>query len=314
LAAGPRGDGRAMAQRWRWRSRGICPHAAAVAALALLIPGPAAVADTARQLDATLALEYDDNVTFGGRSRDQLDDTAGQIRLAYRQLHEIDPDRAWGFSAAIDTRQYVEYTDLGQVHIEVGPIWRQRLGRGFFAPLLELSLTSARIEARSDLRTGSRWAAAGIIQRRMTDSITARAGLHHSQRRAPDSDAFDQDRTGLFVQTDYQLRAHRTLYATLAWQTGDVAVTTDLGYGAYPSYGGWADGDADDAFGGEAEDRFAFGVEADLASLGIGYNHGFDRMSAIDTSIRATRGSMSGGPDYDRIELRIAYLLHFDLR
>lgn len=285
-----------------------------LAALALLVATTSASADTARQLDATIAVEHDDNVTFGGRSRDALSDNAGQLRLDYRQLHALDPDRAWGFTTAVDTRQYAEYSRLGEVQLEAGPVWRQRFGRGFYAPLLELSLTAARIESRSDLRTGNRWTAAGTLRRRMTDRITGQFGLHHSQRRASDSDAFDQERTGLFVHADYLLRAHRTLYGMLAWQTGDVAVTADLGYGGDSVYGGWAQGEADDAFGGEAEDRFAFAVEADLASVVVGYNHGFNRRNVIDTSIRATRGSVSGGPDYDRVELRVAYLYRFDLR
>lgn len=297
----------------RAREVGGGPRGVPALGLALLLSAGAAQADTSRDIEALLAVEHDNNVTFGARSRDEVSDLAGQARLGYRQLHGLTPDRAWGFTAAIDTRQYRDHPRLGRVEAEAGGLWRQRFGRGLSAPVLDLELTAAHIESRSDIRTGSRWRAGGRVSRAFSDKLVGRAGARHERRRASDGEAFDQARSGAFVNADYLLRAGRTLYGTLGWQTGDVAVTADLGYGG-DNYGGWSADEPDDAFGGESADRYAFGVEADIVHVTLGFHFGLDNMRALDASIQAVRGSVDGGGEYDRARLRVVYLHRFDPR
>lgn len=263
-------------------------------------------------LDTMAGVAYDDNVSFGSYGRDTRDDASGELRAAYRRYVEVGHDAAWGISAGLGTRQYVEYPRLGQVELEVGSVWRQRFGRGFHAPVVETGATVTWIESRSDIRTGYQVKLQGIGTRRMTDRITARGGVNVTVRRASDSDVFDQDRFGLFASGDYLVRSRHVLYGTLAIATGDVAVSSrshDPDDSNDNYYG--LDVDPDDAFG---NDWYAYGAEADIVSATLGYNFGIDRRRSIDASVEVVSASSSDVGDYDRTLVRLQYLHRFRLR
>lgn len=274
--------------------------------------------DSLLVMDGELTYVADSNVSRADRERDRLEDQS--ILAAVGAALRFSP----GFMSAVNLRAFAEAekyetiraldrtTAGGQV------IFRGQTRLGYTAPVYQLSLTAQSDNYDTDQRDSMVYSAQAFVQRRLTDDITASAGVEAQQRKS-DGTVFDTEQARLFVNVDYAMTDTLSLYGAYSFVHGDTFSSAQLvfcnGVPANDIFGLVAASDAlepDAAFNKEfCGSWLAYRLRADTHSLVLGLNRGFGHNFSADLSVQQVSVLGNGDNDYTRTLLRAGILARF---
>ncbi|HEY3488462.1 MAG TPA: hypothetical protein VGL10_10385 [Gammaproteobacteria bacterium] len=268
--------------------------------------------------------------SYGIEASVMLDDNVGRSQHAADIEKDTvlsgagDISYTWGFSeltafTVIGTGAIEEFSDfegLSNTRLGVTGDFRFQTRIGFTAIQYSTFLRFEQLDSETDIRDADTIEFGFRATKRMTDIITGTAGLTISESEA-DGRVFDLERTRYFVNADYRINNRWSAYATLNYIDGDVFSTatpdleilnaaTDNGRNVLtPPI------EPDNAFGGAANNKLVYRLDAKTTILRLGGNYGINQRNAIDFSVDILDSDAVGSIQYDRLSTAVTYLRRF---
>lgn len=211
------------------------------------------------------------------------------------------------FAGIVTNEEFLDFDGLSNTRVQGNIKFVFQPGNGFTATRWSVFLNATNIDAETDIRDSVLTEFGFTATKRFTTRITATFGVTASERKA-DGGVFDLERTRYFGNIDWRLGSRWAMYLTYNSIDGDVVST------ARPTVAiiSWADAiEADNAFGGLANNKFAYRLDADTAIIRLGVNIALNHSSSIDVSYDDL-GTQAAGPiEYDVGSFTLGYLYHF---
>ena len=250
---------------------------------------------------------FDDNI---GRSQNAVD-----IEKDYLFSGSVDASYTWGFSelmaltvqGALQDEEYFDFEKLSNNRFSLITDFRFQTRMGFTAPSYSFFASVAEVDSETDIRDATTTELGFRVTKRLTDIITGTAGLTAIDSTA-EGEVFDLDRTRYFGNIDYRITNRWSAYLTYNYIDGDVFST------ATPTLPilNWADAiEPDNAFGGAANNKFAYRLDAKTTIWRLGGNYGIDSKNAIDMSVDMLHSDAAGPNEYDRVSAAATFLHRF---
>lgn len=250
---------------------------------------------------------FDDNI---GRSQHAAD-----IEQDYLFSSSVDASYTWGLSelkaltlqGALQDERFFDFDKLSNTRVGLTVDYRFQTRLGFTAPSYSFFARVTEADFETDIRDATTAELGFRVTRRLTNIITGTLGLVASDSTA-DGEVFDQQRTRYFGNIDYRITNRWSAYVTYNFIDGDVFST------ATPTLPilNWADAiEADNAFGGGANNRFAYRLDAKTTIWRLGGNYGIDAKNAIDISVDILESDAAGPNEYDRLSAAATFLHRF---
>jgi hypothetical protein len=259
-------------------------------------------------VNASLGYAHDDNVTRAELDSDiESDNILGaDISAAWRT--PVNTISYASIRAKADVRRYLDFTKLSNTRLGFDASYHIKPFAGYTAMKYFARLGYERRLYDSDQRDGSATQLEIGLSKRLTDVLTLRAG-YGKESVSADSSVFETDVSKLYVDFDYRLAEHNTLYTTISRHDGDIVAT------AAPTQklidASWGRLVRDDAFLDLAPPRWAYRLDATTTAIKLGDNYAIDAKLAIDVSLFYYSSSAYGGNDYSGTLLRLDYLYRY---
>jgi hypothetical protein len=260
---------------------------------------------------------YDDNISRAQHSPD--------IESDYVFSASADASYTWGFSelmaltaqGALQDEEYFDFEKLSNTRFGLTGDFRFQTRIGFTAPSYSVFLRVTEADFETDIRDATTTELGFRVTRRLTDIITGTAGFTWSDSSA-EGRVFDLERIRYFGNIDYRITNRWSAYATLNYIDGDVfstatgddleilnIVTNNARNILTPP------AEPDNAFGGAANNKIAYRLDAKTTILRLGGNYGIDAKNAIDFSIDILESEAQGSVEYDRLSTAVSFLHRF---
>ncbi len=250
---------------------------------------------------------YDDNI---GRSEHGAD-----IEKDYLFSGAADVSYTWGFSelkaltvqGTVQDEEFFDFEKLSNTRFGVTADFRFQTRIGFTAPSYSVFLRVNEADFETDIRDAMTTELGFRATRRITDIITGTAGFTWSNSSA-EGEVFDLRRIRYFGNADYRITNRWSAYITYNFIDGDVFST------ATPTLPilNWADAiEPDNAFGGIANNKLAYRLDAKTTIWRFGANYGIDARNAIDMSVDVLESDAAGPNEYDRLSSAATFLHRF---
>ena len=291
-----------------------------VAALGLLaFVAPACLAaDHGVEPSIDVTYSNDDNQSQAANSRDRVEDqsVSGQLSLiadlefATSQLLTV---RLFGEKEAMD-----EVGELDRSTFGGAASWRLRYGRGFTAPIFEVSASIQDDNYDTDQRDSTVTRVQAFVTRRLTDRLTLTVGGEYRKRDSEGSVWDLEDGRG-FLNADLMLNQRAAIYGTYSRINGDVAssaqrsfcngsVATDIFDLVDAATAIEKDEAYNSAFCGE---WVAYRLDARSNVLTLGFNYALGHSMALDLSALDADVEGSSDNSYQRRLYRATLLKRF---
>lgn len=262
------------------------------------------------------SLIYDDNI---GRSQHDVD-----IEEDYLLSGVGDISYTWGFSelkaltlvGTVGAEKFQDFTGLSNNRAGVTLDYRFQTRIGFTAPQYSIFVRHDQVDSETDIRDAGINELGFRATKRLTDIITATVGVNLSESKA-EGRAFDLERTRYFVNADYRINNRWSAYVTLNYIDGDVfsTATPNIDILNAATDGGRNLLDApiepDNAFGGIANNKLVYRLDAKTTIVRLGGNYGIDQKNAIDFSVDILESDATDPIEYERLSTAVTYLRRF---
>ncbi len=258
----------------------------------------------------------DDNI---GRSQHSVDIEKDTVAIGIG-----DVSYTWGFSELMaltvlgtaGVEKFMDFDGLSNTRVGITTDFRFQTRMGFTAPQYSVFVRFEQLDSETDIRDADSVDFGLRATKRLTDIITGTVGLTLSESEA-EGRAFDLERTRFFVNADYRINNRWAAYVTLNYIDGDVfsTATPDLEIlNAATDHGrNLVDApiEPDNAFGGIANNKLVYRLDAETTILRLGGNYGIDQKNAIDFSVDILDSDAAGSIQYDRLSSAVTYLRRF---
>jgi hypothetical protein len=211
------------------------------------------------------------------------------------------------FSAVATVEEYSDFDGLSNTQFKGTVDYRFQFNQAFSASRWSLSVSSTDIDSETDIRDGGLNELSLTFSKRLTDRINGTLGVTAGERRA-EGRVFDMKRTRYFGNVDWNLSPRWSTYLTYNYFDGDVVSS------ARPNIGviSWADAiEPDNAFGGLANSKFAYRLDASTTIIRLGFNVALGHSSSIDFSFDDLETDAAGPNYYNAGFYTLGYLYHF---
>ncbi len=249
----------------------------------------------------------DDNIGRSELDADIQDDVSFNTVLTATHTSGVSFLSAISVTGTFQIEEFQDFDGLSNTKYGLVFDYRFQTRNGFTAPAYSLFLRVMELDFETDIRDSDLVQLGLNITRRITDRITGTTGLSATRRRA-DGEVFDLDRRRLFGNLDYRINRRWASYVTYSFIDGDVFST------ASPSVRviSWAAAvEPDNAFGGIANDKFVYRLNAETQIFRFGVNHGLARNKSIDISADWLDSDAAGPNEYERFSLTASFLYRF---
>jgi hypothetical protein len=278
------------------------PFFYAVSALWVCIPAHAI------PLDVEAAFTYDDNVTRAERNDDIFDDRFLSLQVGSSFLQWFNQNNRVIYRGFVRGEFYDRYDKLSNVTVGGSANYQYRQSGAFTAPTYGAFARVAIAEYKSELRDSNLFSAGVSFRKPFTDRIVYNIVLSGNKRDS-DSTVFDTTELSVLQNLDYNLGERWTVYLTHNYLDGDV-VSTAVPYLKVVNAAETINGD--DAFGGTAENRFAYRIDAETHVVTLGTNFRVNEQNSLDFSVRWVESTATAGDiKYERWIVSVAYLTRF---
>jgi hypothetical protein len=260
---------------------------------------------------------YDDNISRAQHSSD--------IEQDYLFSGSADASYTWGLSelmaltaqGSLQDEEFFDFEKLSNTRVSLSADFRFQTRIGFTAPSYSAFLRVSEADFETDIRDATTIELGFRATRRLTDIITGTLGLVASDSSA-EGRVFDLKRTRYFGNIDYRITNRWSAYATLNYIDGDVFSTAtgdDLDILNIVTGDGRnilaPAAEPDNAFGGAANNKIAYRLDARTFILRLGGNYGIDAQNAIDFSMDILESEAQGPIEYDRLSTAVSFLHRF---
>lgn len=259
---------------------------------------------------------FDDNI---GRSQHSVDIEKDTVLIAIG-----DVSYTWGFSdlmaftllGTAGVEEFLDFEGLSNTRAGITGDFRFQTRIGFTAPQYSVFLRYEQLDSETDIRDSDIVELGFRATKRLTDIITGTLGVTVTESEA-EGRAFDLERTRYFANADYRINNRWSAYATLSYIDGDVfsTATPDIEIlNAATDNGRNLDNapiEPDNAFGGIANNKLVYRLDAKTTILRLGANYGIDQSNALDFSVDILDSDATGPIQYDRLSSAITFLHRF---
>lgn len=282
---------------WRWP----------LAAIGLVVLGlalPTAQAESLR-FNAGLGGGYDDNVRLS--ENDKSDSAFTALSLSAERSFFFSP--SWGLLARGSLLGEVmhEFEELSNAKARALLRGLYRPRGGFYAPLLAVWGSAARWEFDSEIRRSNEYRGGVFIAQPLTTRLNARLELAVS-RRSAEGAVFDLSGQSAALSLSWMALERLSLNLGYEFQTGDTAPSADLNLHIVRAAERI---EADDAFGGLADNQFAYRIDTDTHIVTTGLNWRLTRNWALDGQVQAIDAEGESGFGYERLIGVLSLLARF---
>lgn len=250
----------------------------------------------------------DDNVSKAeldvDRERDVFYTVAADLSATQRlgMLHAVSA------AGTFHVEEFDKFDGLSNTQYGLTVDYRFQTRTGFTAPRYSVFARKLEIDSETDIRDGDLTEYGFSITRKLTTKITGAFGVTDTERVADLGEVFDLERVRYFVNLDWQVTNRAALYTNYSFIDGDVFST------ATPSLKLVSMADAiepDNAFGGIANGKFAYRLDAETQILRLGMNVGLNQSASFDISADILESEAVGDIEYDLLSVTAGFLLHF---
>lgn len=211
------------------------------------------------------------------------------------------------FTASFRDERFSDFDGLSSSQAGVTVDYRFQTRISFSAPRYSVFVRFTDLDFETDIRDGDSLELGFSVAKRMTNKITAALGVTGSDREARGA-VFDLERIRYFGNLDWQLTPRVAMYSNYSFIDGDVFST------ATPNLQilNWADAiEPDNAFGGVANSKFVYRLDADTQILRLGTNIAINQGSSLDISVDVLDSDAAGPIDYDLFSFSMGLLVNF---
>lgn len=234
------------------------------------------------QFSGEISVIDDDNVRSSQNNDDILDDTIVSAAVKVKGEKAIDSLTTWDYGGSLTYNSYDTYDDLNNYEFEANTHYRFALTSGLTAPIYSLGARIGGIDSDSEMRDATVYSLSAELSKWLSTTINMTAGLGYSKQDSV-SKVFDTSESHIFINFDAEVSRADLVYTTLTLMTGDKVS------GATPTLDivNVADEiEPDDAFGGVADNQFAYRIDADSVVVALGYNRILTQGLSFDVSAR----------------------------
>lgn len=216
--------------------------------------------------------------------------------------------QALTFTAEARVEEFQDFDGLSNTQAGGMVDYRFQTRSGFTAPIYSVFFKAMQADFETDIRDSNTFDLGLSATRRLTSRITGTLGITATRRDADQSEVFDLERTRYFGNLDWTLSRSVAVYGTYSFIDGDVFST------ATPrlSILNWAEAiEPDNAFGGVANNKFVYRLDAETQILRLGMNIGLSSKSAIDISVDRLNSDAVGPIEYELTSVAASFFYRF---
>ena len=214
---------------------------------------------------------------------------------------------AISFAGSATAEEFADFDGLSNTRLAARINYRFQPSRRFGAWQWAVFAGATHIDSETDIRDSVLTEFGFTVTKRLTDRITPTLGATASKRKA-DGEVFDLERTRYFINVDWRLGGRWLTYLTYSYISGDVVSTSTPN----DSILTWQDAiEPDNAFGGLANNKFAYRLDADTTVIRLGLNVALSHNSSIDVSYDNLETDAAGSNKYSVGSFSLGYLLQF---
>lgn len=294
------------------------PRAGWPAVVLALATGVASAEESRWVVDSELTATQDSNVSRAERERDTLGDQSLLAGAGLSALFEP------SFSTAVNVRAFLE----GEAWREIDTLNRATAGgqvtgrwapgRGYRAPVLQLTLTLQADDYEVRQRDSLVYAAQLSASQRVNDRIRVSYGMEATERRS-EGTVFDGTQGRVFVNGDFEIDRFWSAYTGYSHVRGDTFSSAQLSFcnsaPAADIFGLISASEAlesDEAFNEVFCGRWiAYRLKAQTHVLTLGLNRSFGHHLSADVSVQGVQVNGLGDNDYQRVLVRAGLLARF---
>lgn len=273
---------------------------------ALLIPR-LSIADNDFDFAAQAFYTADNNISRAQYDSDIEEDEFSTLSGSVAYTAGLGRLSAFIVSAVATTEDFFEFDGLSNTQLKGAVDFRFQTSQRFSATRWSVSIGTTDIDSETDIRDSVLSELSMTVSKRLTDRINGTFGITASKRKA-DGQVFDMERTRYFANVDWSFSPRWSAYLTYNYIDGDVVST------ARPNIDiiDWADAiEPDNAFGGLANSKFAYRLDASTTIIRLGVNIALGHSSALDFSYDDLETDSAGPNFYDAGFYTLGYLYHF---
>lgn len=216
--------------------------------------------------------------------------------------------QALTFTGEARVEEFQDFDGLSNTQVGGTVDYRFQTRSGFTAPIYSIFIRAIQADFETDIRDSNIFDLGFSATRRLTSRITGTLGVTATQRDADQGEVFNLERTRYFGNLDWTLSQSVAVYGTYSFIDGDVFST------ATPrlSIINWAEAiEPDNAFGGIANNKAVYRLDAETQILRLGMNIGLNSKSAIDISVDRLNSDAAGPIEYNLTTVAASFFYRF---
>lgn len=283
----------------------LCLAAAGITAG--LWPSTAEAQRSPIRINGELSASYDDNLSNAQVESDQAGSALAVLALNASYRKRLTPNAVLLLRGTAAAEEVDEFEGLSNVSGTLLGRLLYRPGRGLYDPTVAVSLSGSVHEYDSDIRDSNSYRLMFMASNRISTRIGGRI-LLLTDFRDSDSEVFDNRSQQLGFDIDFRYSRKLTLYSGYRFRVGDIVSS------AQPTLRitHWAEViEADEVYGGSANNRFAYRLETVGNIFTLGGNISLTRQLALDVQTRYATVNGGGTNEYERWTTTAGLLLRF---
>lgn len=287
-------------------------------ALSLLAAAGARANEEWLAFDAELTAAHDSNISRAERERDIISDQSLLLNAGVLATLEPTFGTALTLRAFGEAEAWIDTDTLDRASAGGQAIGRWAPGRGFRAPVLQLTLTGQVDDYDVRQRDSLVYSAQLAASQRANDRIRLNYGVEATERRS-EGTVFDGTQGRAFVTADFRLDRRWAAYAGYSHVRGDTFSTAQIAFcNGAPANDIFGLISASEAI--EADEAFnqawcgnwiAYRLKAQSHVGTLGLNRSFGHSLSADVSVQGVQVNAQGDNDYRRVIVRAGLLARF---
>lgn len=278
-----------------------------IGAVASGLPTNAEAQRSPLRITGELSVSYDDNLSNAQVESDQAGSALGVLALNANYRKRLTPNAVLLVRGTAAAEEVDEFEGLSNVAGTLLGRLLYRPGRGLYDPTVAVSLSGTVREFDSDIRDSTSYRLMFMASNRISTRIGGRV-LLVSDYRDSESEVFDTRSQTVGFDIDFRYSRKLTLYSGYRFRVGDIVSS------AQPTLRitQWAEViEADEVYGGAANNRFAYRLESVGNIISAGGNVSLTRSLALDINTRYATVNGAGTNEYQRWTTTAGLLLRF---
>lgn len=286
----------------------------------LLASGSAWALKEDLRFDGSLTQSWDDNQSQAQFERDKIEDNSVTVNGSLGWEKMIFSQSLMVFSGFVEYEKMDEVSPLDRLSVGLKGAYRWQPSSAFTAPLVEFNVSYQDDDYGEDSRDSGLLESQLFVTRRLTDRVTATAGLQYRMRDSAGT-VWDLEDYRFFLNGDYLINQSAALYVTYSYNDGETFSSAQRSFcnGAnavdiLPLIDASTAVEADQAYNDTfCGDWIAYRIDAQAHVGVVGVNYALSHNTSLDFSIvqASVVESNDKEVEYDRRLIRASIMRRF---